>query len=139
MFGFDVLLLAPARECLGDVILHACRQHWPGHDCVFQDVDEVETHAFSKPWVWTAGTARQEFFVYRDQAAAASWTEDGAVPENRNTMFHFLIGAPLKDRPDLVEVTVVFDRLTPEVRRFLKGLQAGFQSLGTPLPWEEAA
>ena len=131
--GYDVLLLAPSGECIADAILRACRSHWQGSVCVFQNTEETTEHLFSDPWVWNVGTSSRDFFVYRDQDAAASWEEHGAVKENRNTMFQFLIGDSLDDTPEWVEVAVVFDSYTPIMKRFIKKLHSGFLAL-TPLP-----
>jgi hypothetical protein len=132
-FGYDVLLLAPAGECIADVILRACRQHWRGSPCVFEDAEGDQTIPVTDPWVWTVGTASREFFVYRNQADADLWAGEGAVPPNPNTMFHFLIGAPVADGR-FVEVAFVFDKLTPPIRRFIKELRSTFLALSIRLP-----
>jgi hypothetical protein len=137
--GVDVLMMAPADECVGDIILRVCRRHWEGSDCVFQDASESQTHSFSEQWVWEVGSSRKDFFVYRDQAAAVSWGAKGAVKENANTMFHFLIGDRLPAERRLLEVAVVFDKFDPAVRRFLKELQTAFLSAIPRMAVEEAA
>jgi hypothetical protein len=136
--GLDVLLLAPAGECIADAIFRACRFHWREFDCVFQDASEARTYSFTDPWVWTVGAARTDFFVFRNQEAADSWEKNGAVKENRNMMFHFLIGGAGASGPELVEVAVVFDRFTPEVRSFIAQLQTSFLALMPQVPLEAA-
>lgn len=118
----DVVLLAPTSGYIGDVIVRACRRFWPGGECVFQDAQEHATRPLSDRWVWTVGVTRNEFSVYRDAAAAASWRKKGGVKSNANTMFHFIVGGePV--RGDLVEIAMIFDKLTPDVRAFIKELQ----------------
>jgi hypothetical protein len=137
--GVDVVLLAPATECIGDVIVRACRGFWPNRECVFRDAHEHATHPLSDPWVWTVGVAQNEFSVYRDAAAAASWKEHGAVKSNANTMFHFIIGEPMAGEPSLIEVAMIFDKLTRAVRAFVSELQNGFLSLKAQVSEREAA
>jgi hypothetical protein len=137
--GIDVLLQAPAGECIADMMLRACRQLWAESEPCFQDGEATEVHSFKDPWVWRVGTSSREFFVYRSRADADSWEAEGAVPTNANTMLHFLIGEPLPDDPRLVEVAVVFDKWTPEVRQLLQDLNTRFVSTPAPLPMPEAA
>lgn len=120
--GMDIVLLAPATECIGDLIVRACRRYWPKGECVFQDAHEHATHSLSDRWVWTVGVTRNEFSVYRDAAAAASWKEKGAIKSNANTMFHFIVGDEMVDG-GFVEIAMVFDRSTSDVRAFIKELQ----------------
>ena len=116
------MLLAPATESVADVILRACQAYWSQGECVFQDGGEYVTHPFSDRWVWTVGANRKEFSVYRNTAAAEAWKEKRAVRSNANTMFHFILGNEVTDG-GLVEVAMIFDKFTPEVRAFIKELQ----------------
>lgn len=131
--GYDVLLLAPAGECIADVLLRACRQHWRGSPCVFENVEGDRTIPLTDPWVWTVGTASREFFVYRNQADADRWDAEGAVSTKANTMFHFLIGDTVANGR-LVEVAFVFDKLTPPIRRLIRELRSTFLALSIRLP-----
>jgi hypothetical protein len=124
--GQDVVLRAPACESIADVILRACRKYWFPAGCRFQDAQEQQVHSFSDPWVWMVGTSRNEFSVYQDDVAVASWRERGATKQNANTMFHFIIGEPLAEEPSLIEVAMIFDKLTPDVRAFVSNLQDDF-------------
>jgi hypothetical protein len=137
--GIDVLLRAPAGECLADMMLRACRQLWADSEPCFQDGESAEVRSLNDPWVWRVGTASREFFVYRSRADAASWGAEGAVPANANTMLHFLIGGPVPDDPRLVEVAVVFDKWTPEVRRLIGDLKTRFVSAPAQVQTAEAA
>jgi len=137
--GTDVVLLAPKGESIADAILHACAKHWPKADCQFQDANEEALHPLSDSWVWTVGAGRREFSVYRDAAAVASWREFGASKKNANTMFHFIIGEPSAAEPKLVEVAMVFDKMTFCVRGFIHNLQEAFLFLMAKAPSAEAA
>jgi hypothetical protein len=137
--GIDVLLHAPAGECVADMMLRACRQLWADSEPWFQDGESTDVHSFSDPWVWRVGTASREFFVYRSREDAASWETDGAVPANANTMLHFLIGDPVANDPRFVEVAVVFDKWTPEIRRLIRDLETRFASTPAQATIPEAA
>ncbi len=133
------MLLASATECIGDVLVRACREFWPNRECLFQDAHEHVTHPLSDSWVWTVGVARNEFSIYRDEAAAASWEAKGAVKSNANMMIHFIIGDPLLDDPRVAEVAVIFDKWTPEIRRLLRDLKTSLVSTPSQAPTAEAA
>jgi hypothetical protein len=137
--GDDELLLAPANECIADVILRMCRLHWRGSPCVFEDANSDHTYPLSDPWVWKVGTTSREFFVYRSQADADLWEKEGAVPINVNTMFHFMIGDSMAADPRFVEVGFAFDKRTTEIRRFIEDLRSCFLSAMTQTPMPEAA
>lgn len=137
--GDDELFLAPAGECLADLILRMCRLHWRDSPCVFEDADSVRTYSLSDPWVWKIGTTSREFFVYRSQKDADLWEKEGAVDANANTMFHFMIGNPLPNDPRFVEVGFAFDKRTAEIRRFIQDLRSCFLSTMTQTPMPEAA
>ena len=124
--GIDIVLLAPAKECVGDLILRVCCRHWNGRKCQFQDANDTNIRPLDDPWVWQVGTASKEFFVFRDPAAAESWGKEGAIPANANTMFHFIIGEPKADPPSTVEVGFVCDKLTTSVKDLLAELKAAF-------------
>jgi hypothetical protein len=124
--GIDTVLLAPAGECVGDLVLRACCRHWDRWKCIFQDGNDQATHSLDEAWVWEVGTASKEFFVYRDRAAAESWNTDGATAANANTMFHFIIGEPRPGDPNTVEVAFVCDKLTREVKDFIADLKTTF-------------
>jgi hypothetical protein len=137
--GLDVLLYAPAGECIADMMLRACREMWANSEPCFQDGESTDIHPLSDPWVWRVGTTSQEFFVYRSRADASAWETEGAVPANANTMCHFLIGDRVPNAPWVVEVAVVFDKWTPEVRRLVQDLETRFASVPAHHPTTEAA
>jgi len=137
--GDDEVLLAPAGECVADVILRLCRLHWRGSPCVFEDADSDRSYPLSDPWVWKVGTASREFFVYRSQEDADLWGMEGVVPPNVNTMFHFLIGDPLPSDARFVEVGFAFDKRTTEIRCFIQDLRSCFLATMTRTLAPEAA
>ena len=128
--GIDILLYAPAGECIVDVLLRACKELWRGSEVCFQDGGSTEVRSLNDPWVWRVGTTSREFFVYRGSADADLWRAEGAVPANANTMFHFLIGDAVADGRFL-EVDLVVDKRTPAVRRFVQELRSSFLTLTT--------
>lgn len=137
--GINVVLLAPARECVGDMILRACRRHWTNERCFFQAADdEVHVYPLDDPWVWTMGTANREFFVYQNEDAVQAWEAEGAIPSNCNTMLHFLIGDINPSDPSMVEVCLVCDKLTADIRNLIADLETAFLS-GTSNPGERRA
>jgi len=121
------------------MMLRACRQLWADSEPYFQDGESTEIHSLNDPWVWRVGTVSREFFVYRSRADAGSWKAEGAVPANANTMLHFLIGDPAPDDPRLVEVAVVLDKWTPEIRRLIEDLKTRFLSSPAHFQRAEAA
>jgi hypothetical protein len=126
--GIDEILIAPARESAGDIILRACQRLWPGEVCYFQEGDdENHVYPFTDPWVWIRGTASEEFFVYPNQEAFRAWA-DGPTPQNVNLMLHFILGEVAPPTGETREVAVVYDRTTKEIKAFLRDLQDGFLS-----------
>jgi hypothetical protein len=124
--GIDVVLIAPADECLGDMILRACRRHWPKERPFFQDaMDENHVYSLDDPWVWKVGTKSKEFFVYQNEEAVRSW-EDGPTSANANTMFHFIIGEVNSSEAGDVEVCLVCDKMTRSVKHFVADLTVTF-------------
>jgi hypothetical protein len=90
--GIDIVLAAPAEIPLADVIIRRMSESWPNG--LFEDVNGDRSYRPFEPWVAIHAAKSKEFFVYQDAAAEQSWESDGAVPENANTMIHFLIGGP---------------------------------------------
>lgn len=115
----DVVFTAPASAPVGEIIAEVCRQYWP--HALFQDVDEEQTHALDHGW--NGAGSSKEFFIYRDAAAADAWENLGVVPENENTMLHFLI----RDQGDLGEereVTCVCDAPTGDAEKIIRLIQS---------------
>ena len=60
-----------------------------------------------------------EFFIYRDQASADVWTEEGYTEENRGRMLHVLIGNHVQDE---IELTLVVDVISPQTNALVDGI-----------------
>lgn len=124
--GYDILLLAPSDEAVGDVILRTTWRHWP--DCVFQAANDEKVHRLNEPWVWQVGTAQSEFFIYRNKHAADRWEAEGATRRNLETMLYFLVKRN-SDDSTICFVTLVCGKVTGSVRKLVEELQTGFLSL----------
>src|SRR5437899_2528389 len=87
--GIDVVFWVPENMPASDVILRSVRRHWPGF--VFQNAEDpaplpkTENH-------WLPEPSGREFFLYKDNDAAISWLENGAVPENLGTVLYVILG-----------------------------------------------
>lgn len=117
----DVVLSAPPCDSVGEILVAVCRRYWP--KAVFQDVDEEQTHPLDGNAAWVHAASGNEFFVFRDAAAAESWERLDAVTENANTMLHFLI----RDRAGLSadrELTCVCDARTGEVEQIIDSIKS---------------
>src|SRR5437879_5940925 len=88
--GTDVMLEVQAGVPVSDVIFRAVRRHWPAY--VYQNADDETTPFTRSPGAGLPKPTGREFFVYRDEQAALSWDEHGAIPENFNTMLHVILG-----------------------------------------------
>src|SRR5262249_6183460 len=110
--GTDIICPVRSDIPIADVIFRTVRRYWPRY--VFLNAEE--TGPFT-PWAG-AGLPRpsgREFFIYRDEEAARSWDEQGAVPENANTMLHVILPPERAPLPALAEVTLVCGELTGEM------------------------
>jgi hypothetical protein len=126
--GVDIVLAAPRGKDIVDRILHACRRRWP--DSLFQDVNEAAFHSLRDTWVWSVGTASNEFFIYRDDEARRAWEVEGAGVGHANSMLHFLIDQdPGEGMP--AQVTLVCDRWDDFIRQLQDGLRDAFEDLGS--------
>lgn len=117
----DILLSAPPGAPVGEIVVDVCRRFWP--KAVFQNVDDEQTHPLDGSEAWEHAASSNEFFVFRDAAAAESWERLGAVIENANTMLHFLI----RDRNGLNadrELTCVCDVRTGEVEHVIDSIKS---------------
>ncbi|HJT32868.1 MAG TPA: hypothetical protein VJ783_12580 [Pirellulales bacterium] len=117
----DVVLSAPECAPVGEIVVDVCRRYWP--QAIFQNVDDEQTHPLDGGEAWEHAASSNEFFVFRDSAAAESWERLGAVPENANTLLHFLI----RDRDGLSadrELTCVCDALTGDVDQIIDSIKS---------------
>jgi hypothetical protein len=128
--GIDIVLVAPAEVPLADVIVRRMAETWPSG--LFEDVDADRSYGLSDPWVAIHAANSKEFFVYRDAAAEESWEQNGAVPENANTMIHFLIGGLLSGKHRLRQMTIVCDQETDELKQLVSDLKNIFRAWQVP-------
>jgi hypothetical protein len=128
--GIDIVLVAPREVPLADVIVRRMAETWS--DGLFEDVDADRSYPLADPSLAIHAGRSKEFFVYRDRAAEKSWEEDGAVPENENTMIHFLIGGRLAGKHGLRQMTIVCDQETDEVKQLVSDLKNIFRAWQVP-------
>jgi hypothetical protein len=119
--GVDVVFWVRDERAAVDAILRIARRHWK--DYVFQNADDLAP----LPRIDDSRTpvpSGDQFFVYRDAAAAASWEDQGAVPENANTMLHVLVGKRRQPGTHFRSLTVVCDELTGEMADMIAEIRA---------------
>jgi hypothetical protein len=118
--GIDLNLSVSPRISVTDVALRVCGRYWPQAMC-----EDIESEAAFPVSEAASKLPRdsEEFFVYRDADAAASWDRDGLAPENANTMIHFLFGPKPRKNADRREITIVYDhRDKGEMRKLIDAL-----------------
>ncbi len=101
--GIDVELIAYNDDSSLEVAVRAIRQVWPR--AVFADAFSGDRYASF--WEIPFGET-EELFVYRDAAAAETWSSEGAVETTFNTMVHVIrdpgfITIVIDKRDDVVE------------------------------------
>lgn len=123
-----VFRLPPCRvDDVGDMVIRWAKQLWPAAWFETDEMARPVSLAHGSPDVWL-GPA-DEFFLYQDEGAAAAWTELGATDSNRNQMLHVLVRPKYANgQEESVQVTVVVDELTPEMRDNLQTLQEKLQA-----------
>jgi hypothetical protein len=124
--GIDTILEAPPGVHVVELILRRIRHFWP--DAYYQNADDAnEVYSIHDDWVSISSSLAHEFFIYKDAATAQSWDRDGAVPENHNTMIHFMVGA-WSSTDDLQQITVVCDEETTELRKLFEDMGESFRN-----------
>ena len=87
--GIDLIMQGPRTSAPWRIILEMGHELWP--NCVYEDANEDET----QPLIEVLSARKQpqspEFFLYKDQANADSWTEHGMTPANNRNKIHFLL------------------------------------------------
>jgi hypothetical protein len=136
--GVDTVLKSPGSLPVTEVVLRLCRLRWPNF--VFQDEGETQTRTLDDPALWLNLTASQEFFVFRDRAAADRWDEAGFDPTDPNSMLYFLVGELDDSKPPSREVTLVCGELTNEIREFIAQFEQALEFFASAPPiFKEAA
>jgi hypothetical protein len=90
--GIDRTFSIPAGTVNSVAVLLACMRHWP--DAIYQNAEEAELLPIHRAILSRPGSLGSEFFIYRDRQCAESWGNEGATPENQDSMIHILISGP---------------------------------------------
>jgi hypothetical protein len=112
--GIDLILTTPRESYDPKTILDVMVDYWP-HG-IFQDASEVATRPLASVLVEETELKSHEFFVYQDEASAASWAACGKTAENANRMVHFLIQDDAA-APEALQITIVIDEWSLEMVR----------------------
>lgn len=105
-----------------EAILFACLSQWP--DCLYQQADE-EGFRPVQDVILTPHVIDPEFFVYKDRQSYQSWEDEGATPENSDTMLHFIIRNHSKDDHRPASLTIVSDRRSDEIAQIEELINQG--------------
>jgi hypothetical protein len=122
--GTDTVLWVSEGAPAADIILRTVRHHWP--DCVVQNADD-DVPLPHREGGWLPEPPGREFFIYKDDAAAANWLEHAAAPENVNTMLYVIVGKRRKPDLGLRSLTLVCGDVAGTMRTIIQDIIAGFQ------------
>ncbi len=122
--GVDIVFWAPDEGAAVDAILRIVRRHWK--DFVFQNGDDPAPIP-RPPGNWLPTPSGRQFFLYRDEAAARSWDDNGAIPENANTMLHVLVGNRWQPGTHFRSLTLVCDEATGEMSQILGEIETSIR------------
>jgi hypothetical protein len=128
--GSDIIIEAPPRVPLADLIIARVRLLWP--DSWFQDAEDDEARPMRDPRVVVRGGRSREFFIYRDRASFDEWERYGATPSNMNTMLHFILPDNLAGDNELQTFTMVCGERTAEVEQLARDLDQSFRYAWSP-------
>ncbi len=123
--GIDLVLTAPRETFDVPLLLDVLQQFWP--DGAYQDANEEYARPLSSAAAGSTGQRTGEFFAYEDDASARSWAQDGWAPANQNKMVHVLIQES-PTSPDLLEITLVIDEITPEMAGLFHAIHSALAS-----------
>jgi len=124
--GIDVFITTKAGGSAIEVAVRAIRQLWPR--AVFQNSLTGDRYDYFRQIPF--GNL-EELFVYRDSVSADAWDEEGAIPENFNTMVHLLSDEDL--------LTVVIDEKDVVMEEMLSAIRSGLGDEILHIPVAEAA
>jgi hypothetical protein len=115
-FGREDLVLegTPTSDDV-ERLLRCLRGYWPRAVAARADQEIVEPLHLHQPG-WTVARRWKEFFVCEDLRALRSWSEQGAIAENADTMVHILA---TRD-----SLTAVVDDANGPLGRLLRGVLA---------------
>jgi hypothetical protein len=125
--GMDFVFWTPDQDAAVCAILRIVCRRWK--DYVFQNAADLAPMPRFPQGILPTPTGDQ-FFIYRNEAAARSWEEFGAIPENANTMLHVLVGKRRQPGTDYRSLTVVCDEAVGETREILDEIEAALRAEG---------
>src|SRR5262245_10146820 len=108
--GLDIVVQVRRADFDLRTLLDAVLDWWP--EAIFQDASAEATRPLSSLVAGSERLSTVEFFVYRDEASARSWNQEGRTPANANAMAQFLIQDTAE--PELLQITLVVDQLSGE-------------------------
>lgn len=120
--GFSIV---PLLESLLDV--------WP--DALLQEADSDAILPASEVLTNPPTAEPSEFFVYRDQVSAGSWTNAGWTEEHANDMVHVLVVED-PSRPDVIQLTLVIDDFTGDTLRLVVAVFDALRNMRPGAPGE---
>jgi hypothetical protein len=122
--GTDVVLWTRDAVPISDIIFRIVRRHWP--EAVFENLEDEE--GTSRPvGPGLPQPSDPEYFIFRNTAAARSWDEHGAVPENHNTMLYVIEGTRRSPDRQRHSLTMVCGELNGEMAAIVGEIEAGIQ------------
>ncbi len=124
--GIDVSITTQAAGSSFEVAVRAIKQLW--RRAVFKN--GVTGDRYDSFHEIPFGNL-EELFVYRDCASADAWEEEGAIPENFNTMIHIL--------PDVNMLTLVIDEKDAAMEQILSAVRSGLSDPILHIPVAVAA
>jgi hypothetical protein len=127
--GTDVELWVRDHSEAVDMIFRTARLHWP--HSVFENADDAELRFMRPTGLGLPKPSGREFFIYRNEEAARSWSEHGGIPENANTMLYVILGERLKAEVGLKSLTLVCTELTGEMCEIISELRTGLEDLNS--------
>lgn len=126
----DIVLEAPPDAPVAELILGRVRRLWL--DAWFQDADEDEVYRLSDIQVVVRGGRSREFYIYQDRSSVEAWKQDGATPENLETMLYFLIGDISNPENGYRQLTLVCGEKTETIRKLILDLNLSFRARQSP-------
>lgn len=133
--GTDVIFQTARRGFDARPVLDAVLEVWP--DGFFQDAEGEDVCPITTVLAAPGAAASVEFFVYKDEASAGSWNNEGWTEDHGNSMAHFLV-SDIPAHPDRLQLTLVIGSFTGETVRLIPAVYdvLGRMAAGEALPRE---
>lgn len=129
--GCDQVLWVVETAPAADVIVRAVKRFWP--QFVFQDADDDQPITPESD-LWLPSPTGREFFLYQNAAVAQSWLDQGATPENQNSMIHVILGNRRKADLGLRSITLVSGAWTGLLAAILGAIRTDFEDFAESHP-----